>query len=174
MKKKTKKLVEFIEGLHNHIIHDPQFRKNTSKKSEVEIQAEIRPLIINYLQKYFKKAGYQDVIAKAHKSFYWEGQEGKYGKKRAATFGARNYPDFIITFPYLVAIEYKQSPNGSTVKQGIGQSLMHTITEDFHYVYVLFHDQSKDKRIESSVKNEREQSIIQKMWADFNIMIRFV
>ncbi len=66
------------------------------------------------------------MIGKAHRSFYWEGQEGKYGKERATTFGARNYPDFIITDPYLVAIEYKQSPNGSTVKQGMGQSMMHT------------------------------------------------
>jgi hypothetical protein len=174
MRKKTKKYVNFIEGLHKYIVNDPQFRKNTLNKSEVEIQAEIRPLIINYLQEYFRKAGYKDFIARAHKSFYWEGQEGKFGKKRAPTFGARNYPDFIITFPYLVAIEYKQSPNGSTVKQGIGQSLMHTVTDDFHYVYILFHDQSKEKKIESSVENEREKAIMKKMWADFNIMLKFV
>jgi hypothetical protein len=36
------------------------------------------------------KEGYKDNIGKAHKSFYWEGQEGKIGKERATIFGARN------------------------------------------------------------------------------------
>ena len=174
MKKKTAKVTIFIEGLHEFIVNNPQFRKKTGGKSETQIQAEIRPLIIQYLQTYFKEAGYKDDVAKANKSFYWEGQEGKYGKERATTFGARNYPDFIITDPYLLAIEYKQSPNGSTVKQGIGQSLMHTMTEDFHYVYYLFHDESKGKKIESSIDNDQEKYILEKMWSDFNVFIRFV
>lgn len=50
----------------------------------------------------------------------------------------------------LGAIEYKQSPNGSTVKHDIGQSIMHTLSEEFDFVYYLFHDESKDKRIENS------------------------
>ena len=113
-------------------------------------------------------------MRKANNSFYWEGQEGKYGQERATTFGARNYPDFIITEPYVIAVEYKQSPYGSTVKQGIGQSLMHTLTEDFHYVYYLFHDENKDKKIENSVTNKNEKAILEKMWSEFNVYIKFV
>ena len=174
MKKKSAKVKSFIEGLHNFIVNNPKFRKNTAGKSETQIQTEIRPIIIRYLEEYFKNSGYKDAEAKANKSFYWEGEEGEYGKKRATTFGARNYPDFIVTEPYLIAIEYKQSPNGSTVKQGIGQSLMHTTTEDFHYVYYLFHDQSKDKRIETSITNTKEKHILEKMWSEFNVFIKFI
>ena len=174
MKKKTAKVVSFIEGLHDFVINHPQFRHRTTAKSEMEIQTEIRPLIIQYLEKYFAAAGFKDAIAKANKSFYWEGQEGEYGKARKTTFGARNYPDFIVTDPYLVAIEYKQSPNGSTVKQGIGQSIMHTLSEDFHYVYYLFHDESKDKRIERSIGDNIEKLVLDRMWQDFNVFIRFV
>ena len=174
MKKKTAKVVSFIEGLHDFVINHPQFRHRTTAKSEMEIQTEIRPLIIQYLEKYFAAAGFKDAIAKANKSFYWEGQEGEYGKTRKTTFGARNYPDFIVTDPYLVAIEYKQSPNGSTVKQGIGQSIMHTLSEDFHYVYYLFHDESKDKRIERSIGDNIEKLVLDRMWQDFNVFIRFV
>ena len=173
MRRKTQKVTEFINGLHKYIVKNPQFRSRTEGRSETQIQTEIRPLIIRYLEKYFT-GKVKDATAKAHKSFYWEGQEGKFGKERATTFGARNYPDFIITEPYLVAIEYKQSPNGSTVKQGIGQSLMHTMTEDFHYVYYLFHDESKNKRIESSITKAKEKKILEKMWADFNLYIKFV
>ncbi|MDY6993916.1 MAG: hypothetical protein SVR94_15115 [Pseudomonadota bacterium] len=174
MKKKTEKVTTFLEDLHNHIVGNPQFRHDTRTKSESQVQTEIRPLIISYLEKYFGKAGYKDTEAKAIKSFYWEGQEGKYGKDRSATFGSRNYPDFIIMEPYLVAVEYKQSEYGSNVKHGIGQSLMHTLCEEFHYVYFLFHDQNKDKRIEKSINNEKETYIINKIWDGFNVMIKFV
>ncbi|MBD3616646.1 MAG: hypothetical protein HUJ22_08735 [Gracilimonas sp.] len=174
MKKKTKKVDHFLSGLHEYVTTNPQFRRNTINKSEVHIQTELRPLLIRYLEKYFKDCGYKDYVGKANKSFYWEGQEGRYGRERRTLFGSRNYPDFIITEPYLVAVEYKQSQNGSTVKQGIGQSIMHTLCEDFEFVYLLFHDQNKDKRIESSTKNEIEQAVIGKIWSDFNVVIKFI
>ncbi len=108
MKKKTAKVDRFIEDLHQFITTHPQFRKQTGQKSEVRIQAEIRPIIIRYLENYFHEAGYRDSIVKATKSFYWEGQEGPFGKERKRIFGTRNYPDFIIKAPYLIAIEYNR------------------------------------------------------------------
>ena len=55
MKKKTQPLINFIESLHAHITNNPQFRKDTAKKSESFIQAEIRPLIIQFLEYYFRE-----------------------------------------------------------------------------------------------------------------------
>jgi len=173
LKVKSKQVTSFISNLHKHIVSSPQFRKDTSKKSESVIQGEIRPLIVQYLEKYFQNEGYKDYTAKANKSFYWEGQEGSYGKGRATTFASRNYPDFIIMKPYLLAIEYKQGKTGSLVKQAIGQSLMHTLSGDFDFVYVLFHDENKDKKIEESVANNTEEKIINKVWKDFNVLVRF-
>ena len=140
----------------------------------MRIQAEIRPIIIGYLEDYFDKAGYKDSIAKANKSFYWEGQEGRYGKERGLIFGTRNYPDFIITAPYLIAIEYKKSPNASLVKQLIGQSIVHTLSEEFDFVYCLFHDESKGKKIKKSIGNDAESRVISRMRDDFNLYLRFV
>lgn len=176
MRKKSGKLIEFLGGLHEFITTNPQFRRDTRRKSESAIQGELRPLIIRYLEEYFREQGYADAVQKANKSFYWEGQEGAYGRERPTTFGSRNYPDFIITDPYLVAIEYKQSPYGSTVKHGVGQSIMHTLSGDFDFVYYLFHDESKDKRIEASVHDEEgaEESILELLWRNFNVLIRFV
>ena len=171
---KTAKLVGFIEGLHEFITESPQFRKCTKDYSEARIQAEIRPLIIRYLEEYFAGEGFVDPIAKANKSFYWEGQEGRYGKERPTTFGSRNYPDFIITDPYLIAIEYKQSPNGSTVKQGVGQSVMHTLAGEFDFVYYLFQDESKGEQIKNSAGNEAEAFILDTLRDRFNVFIYFV
>jgi len=174
MKKKSAQAEKFMEGLHSHIVSDPQFRRHTIGRSERQVQAELRPLVIRYLEHWFNERGYADPYAKANKSFYWEGQEGEYGRKRETTFGSRNYPDFIVTEPYRVAIEYKQSDNGSTVKHGIGQSIMHTLSDEFDYVYYLFHDESKDNRIHNSIKRDIEAFIIETMWRDCNVFIRFV
>ena len=173
MRKKTAKVDGFIEDLHEFITTHPQFRKQTGEKSEVRIQAEIRPVIIRYLENHFERAGYRDSIAKANKSFYWEGQEGRFGREREKIFGTRNYPDFIITAPYLIAIEYKQSPNASLVKQLIGQSIVHTLSEEFDFVYCLFHDESKGKKIKRSIENHAESAIIKRMRDEFNLYLRF-
>lgn len=174
MREKSTHVSAFLKGLHEFIVNDPQFRKKTSGKSEVEIQTELRPLIIRDVEKYFDDKGFKDSAAKANQSFYWEGQEGQFGRRGATTFGARNYPDFIITFPYLIAIEYKQSASGSLVKQGIGQSLMHTLCGDFDFVYYLFHDQNFDKRIKNSISQEIESEICDLVWNDFNVFVKFV
>ncbi len=174
MRKKTAKVDGFIERLHQFIINHPQFRKQTLDKSEIRIQAEIRPLIIRYLEDYFEAAGYKDSIAKANKSFYWEGQEGRYGKERGTIFGTRSYPDFIVTAPYLIAIEYKKSPNASLVKQLIGQSIVHTLSGEFDFVYCLFHDESKGKKIRAALGDGIESEIIGKMREEFNLYLRFV
>lgn len=174
MRKKTAQVTKFIERLHAFIIHSRQLRKNTETKGEAQIQAEIRPVVIQFLEKYFQEAGYKDAVLKANKSFYWEGQEGQYGRGKETVFGTRNYPDFIITSPYLIAIEYKKSKSGAAVKQGLGQSIMHTLCEEFHFVYYLFHDENKDEKIFKSIENEKEKHIIDKMWDEFNVFIRFI
>ena len=174
MKKKTKSLIKFVDNLHTFITTNPQFRKDTKNKSEVFVQTEIRPLIIQYLEKHFKKAGYKDFTQKANKSFYWEGQEGSYGKKGELIFASRGYPDFIIMKPYLIAIEYKQGTSGSLVKQAIGQSIIHTVSSNFDYVYVLFHDENKDKKIEKSLNNNNEKTILKKIWNEFNVYVKFI
>ena len=97
MKKKSEKLLGFIHGLHDHIVNNRQFRKNTAGRSEVQIQTEIRPLIVDYLKEWFRAEGVVDFEGKAHDSFYWEGQEGRNKDKRKGTFGAFGYPDFIIS-----------------------------------------------------------------------------
>lgn len=174
MRKKSNKAKNFIEGLHSFICQSPQFRKDVAGKTETAIQAEIRPIIIRYLEKYFEEQGYKDHVAKANKSFYWEGEEGIYGRTKKRTFASRNYPDFIVQEPYLIAIEYKKASSGSVVKQGIGQSIMHTLCGEFDFVYLLFQDENKDKDIQKSVKNKIEAYILEKIKTDFNVFVKIV
>ena len=47
---KSKEVVAFLDGLHDFITSHPQYRQMQIKKTEKEIQTEIRPLIIRYLE----------------------------------------------------------------------------------------------------------------------------
>ena len=117
---------------------------------------------------------YLPPLAKANKSFYWEGQEGIYGRNKTSVFASRNYPDFIVQEPYLIAIEYKKASGGSTVKQALGQAFMHTLSGEFDYVYVLFHDENADKKIQKSINNQIEKSILETVLRDFNVFVEIV
>ena len=172
--KKTEKLGRFLNGLTVFIEKHPQFRKVTTKKSEQAVQTEIRPIIISYLEKYFRQAGYVDYVAKANNAFYWEGQEGGHAASRKQVFASRNYPDFIIQQPYLLAIEYKKSANGSLVKQALGQSMMHTLSGEYDFSLILFHDENSDKKILMSAKHPPQTQIIQKAEKELNIFIKFL
>ena len=120
MKPKTQKSIKFIEELHLHIVGSPLLRKNVQNKNESQIQTELRPIIFDYMVKHFQNQNWKNPESGAKKYFYWEGQEGRHTKIKTESFASRNYPDFIITNPYMIAIEYKKSGSGSIVKQGLG------------------------------------------------------
>mgnify|MGYP001294213482 FL=1 len=52
--------------------------------------------------------------------------------------------------------------------------MMHAMSKDFDYVYVLFHDENKDKRIENSINNKPESRILKKIWDEFNVLVKFI
>lgn len=174
MRKKSRQVSEFVEGLHEFIVRHPHLPKRTAEKSESQVHAELRPIIASYLEGYFRKIGYKRPEAKAEKSLYWEGQPGPIGPAKETVFATRNYPDFVISAPYRIAIEYKQSRSGSRVKYGIGQSFIHTLIGDFDYVCFLFRDETADKRIEKSAQDKTEAAIIKRMRQAFNVWVKFI
>jgi len=174
MKKKTQKAISFIEELHKHLTGSPLLRDESQGRDERQIQTEIRPIIFDYMKEYFKKKNRKNPVRVADEKFYWESQESEYKNLKIETFASKNYPDFIISYPYKIAIEYKKSKSGSVVKQGIGQSIMHTIGGEFDFVYCLIKDESPDKKIIESINNEKEKRIIKNIWKDFNVFIRFI
>ena len=66
MKKKTKSLIQFIDDLHNHIIGNPQFRKDTAKKSESFISI-LRNILRKKATKIFHKKLTNHFIGKVKK-----------------------------------------------------------------------------------------------------------
>ena len=53
---------------------------NVQNKTEQQIQTELRPILFEYMKKYFEKECWKNPEKGAQKYFYWEGQEGKFDK----------------------------------------------------------------------------------------------
>ena len=174
MRNKSKPAEQFIDGLILHIEGHVLRQKENLGKREREIQRGLYPLIVDYVADYYKRAGYKDYLGKAAQEVYWEGQDTPNAEQKVSVFAARSYPDFIIRSPYRIAIEYKQSPSGALVKQCIGQGLMYIMSEDYDFAYLLFDDQSKDKKIRAALTNPREHSIRERMWRDFNMKMQIL
>ena len=82
MRRKSKQVIEFIEGLHEFITSSNQYRENTKGLSEVRIQAEIRPMIIRYLELQFPKL--KSPVKKTNATIILEWEQEKEEKDRTA------------------------------------------------------------------------------------------
>ena len=82
-KRKSKKSEAFLDDLCIAITESYLFRTRTSRISERQMQAEIRPLIAKYLEEHFKDAGYVKIDKMVHDNFYWEGQDSSFQSDRS-------------------------------------------------------------------------------------------
>jgi len=174
MRNKSKPAEQFIDGLIEHIERHVLRQKHILEKREAEIQRGLHPLIVEYVADHYRDAGYKNYRKKAAEVVYWEGQDAPNVEEKVSVFAARCYPDFIIREPYRIAIEYKKSNTGALVKQCIGQGMMYIVSDDYDFAYLLFDDQSKDKKIRKAMAQSREQAIALRMWRDFNMKIHIL
>jgi len=110
--------------------------------------------------------------AKANKSLMWEGNKETV-VNNIRFLGVQHRPDFKVVMNRIrIAIEIKKGDSGSSIREGIGQSIIYAVSNDFDFVIYLFIDTSKDKKIKESVGNEEESAFISSLWDYYNI--RFV
>jgi hypothetical protein len=174
MKKKTPKLLHFIEGLHEFIEMRSHLLNKAVISSKFGFQDIIAKLISEYLEDYFLKDGYKNVITKASEALNWEGKESEDDDLQSPVFGEITYPDFVIDDPYLIAVVYKEGDNVYELKQGIAESLIYTLSGDFDFAYFLFHDKTQDKKIARSVDYKLESFIVAEMWDHHNVCIKII
>ena len=160
-KKKTAKLESFISGLVSRIKKDPALAVfDTTNVGEKVGQGQLYGVILDHLEAYFHD--YKDPRQKATEASYWEGNKKTKGAAKMI-FGGRNYPDMIIYEPYRIAIEYKLTDSGSVVKQGIGQCMMYTMSGEYDFALLVYHDRTKEKTICSASKKQQEKLIIEEL-----------
>ncbi len=88
-------------------------------------------------------------------------------------FGVGHRPDFVVKFNDMdIAIEIKRGSTGSSIREGIGQSIVYSQMYDF--VVYLYIDTSKNKVILNSMNNKIESNIVNGLWSQSNVMFDVV
>jgi hypothetical protein len=166
--KKRLKLLSIIEeGITSHEIFETIDYKN---QSEDKIKQFIYPNLLNSLSKWITESkGFEPSLArkKAKTMVKWEGNV-KTTVKNIHFMGTSNRPDMTVeTNGVRVAIEFKKGYNGSSLRDGFGQSLVYSTVYDF--VIYMFIDISAEKKIVNGATSVVEQSFLEKLWDNFNI-----
>ena len=82
--------------------------------------------------------------------------------------GTSNRPDMTVEANGVrVAIEFKKGYNGSSLRDGFGQSIIYSTAYDF--VIYMFIDISDEKKIVNGATSVVEQAFLEKLWDNFNI-----
>lgn len=174
MKKKSKKITLFIDNLHEFIAAYPGFRRSAVNVKHTDVVLDIKSLIFAYLNNYFTNCGFTNPVEKTRNSLILDRLDEHYQVDGTPVFGEICIPTFIILKPYRLAIEYRQGNRASALKEGIGQSILHTVSGRYDFAYFLFHDLNKNKRIMTSNDYRLESSIVSELWDRHNIRIKFI
>ena len=112
------------------------------------------------------------VKQKAKNCLLWEGDVNT-TVNNFTFFGTQHRPDFVVKIDKLsVAVEVKKGETGSSLREGIGQSLVYSSSFDF--VVYLYVDISKDKKIRDSMNGAKEQELINDLWDSHNALFQVV
>ena len=143
---------------------------NYRKQSEDKIKQFMYPYLLNKIAKLYEdqdKVSPKTAKKKAKEGLLWEGNV-KTTVSNKLFLGAQHRPDFVVEYKDLtIAIEIKRGDNGSSLREGIGQSQVYSTHFDF--TICLFIDTSKEKKILNASTSDEEKKFINRMWRNSNI-----
>ena len=173
--KKSKKRLELLESIVNSLKQDDIYNVIDYKNQrEDRVKQFIYPYLLNDLKRYYintRNIKEETAYRNAKKHLLWEGNK-QTTVNNMMFFGVQHRPDMVINDDLNIAIEVKKGNIGSSIREGIGQSLVYSTLYDF--VVYLFIDTSKDKRILNAMKSDKESSFVKKLWNEYNILFEVV
>ena len=166
---RTKLLEDIIDVMKTHEL----FSDNVKRKDD---EATIQKTLFLRLE---KGKGLQKILTEnnianqekadliALKKFSYE-QDNNTTVKQFCMFGTQHRPDAVLDLGDIrIAIEVKKGNNGSSIRSGLGQSLLYSHQYDFTIYF--FVDTTDGLDIKSSVLGEKESDIVNKLWEDHNV-----
>jgi len=111
---------------------------------------------------------------KAKEALLWEGDVTT-TINHVRFLGVQHRPDFVVRVAGInIAVEVKLGERGTAVREGIGQSLVYSASEDFDFVAYLFIDTSRDKKVRESLSRAPEAAFVGKLWNQHNVRFSVV
>jgi len=176
---KSKRRVKIVESIASAISSKKIFdtidyrNRNEDYIKQYMHQPLIKELEDLYENLELSKSVDQDVVKqKAKDCLLWEGDVNT-TVNNFTFFGTQHRPDFVVKIDRLkVAVEVKKGESGSSLREGIGQSLVYA--SEFDFVVYLYVDISKDKKIRDAKMGDHEQELIEDLWDSHNVLFQVV
>ena len=178
-KSKSKRRIKIVESIASAISSKKIFDTiDYRNRNEDYIKQYMHQPLISELEELYEQLQTSKTVdkelikQKAKNCLLWEGDVNT-RVNNFTFFGTQQNPDFIVKIESLaVAVEVKKGETGSSLREGIGQSLVYASTFDF--VVYLYVDISKDKKICSSTYGKKEKNLITNLWENHNILFQVV
>ena len=176
---KSKKRVKIVESIASAISSNKIFDViDYRNRNEDYIKQYMHQPLISELESLYeelelsKSTDRELVRQKAKDCLLWEGDVNT-TVNNFTFFGTQHRPDFVVKIDKLkVAVEVKKGESGSSLREGIGQSLVYASAFDF--VVYLYVDISKDKKIRDSMSGSQEQELVNDLWDSHNVLFQVV
>ena len=175
--KKTAARMKIIEGIVSSLSSSEVFNtvdKEGWKENKIATHLHnfLRKGMENIFQELHPGQSEKGIAKRVEKAVLWEGAHNKTISANKI-FGSRHYPDFAVHIKDLkIAVELKSGEGGSSLRGGIGQSLIYSMDYDF-VIYILV-DSSKDRTAKNNSTGKRESYLIQSLWEQYNIWLEIV
>ena len=173
MTTKSIKRTALIDSLANELIDHELFSDNVKRDRDTEKQIQ-KSLFLR-----MEKTGLQKVLTEnldmksnkikevIKKDFAWE-QDINTTVNQITMFATQHRPDAVLKVNDLtIAIEIKKGKDGSSIRSGIGQSIIYSKNYDF--VIFVYVDISEGRNIKNSVTATKEQEVINELWENYNV-----
>ena len=171
-KKKTKKAVMIIEGIVTALKSENIYKRIPyESQRESNIQTSLDNALLNGLKEIIKQMEphlrESTILNKAKHSLFWE-TDKSVTINNIIFLGTQHRPDFLVDiYGQRIGVEIKRGDDGSSIRDGIGQSIVYSTTYDF--VVYLFIDITPDKKILHSYKGQTEKDMVDSLWQNYNI-----
>lgn len=171
-KKKTKRAETIIQGIMAPLKSDKIYKTiNYKHKNEAEIKLFMHSVLLDGLKKIYRRMQpnlrESTIQKKADRSLFWE-SDVKTTINNIIFLGVQHRPDFLVDIYGLrIGVEIKRGDDGSSIREGLGQSLVYSTEYDF--VVYLFIDISSDKKIGRSYNGQEEKQMVKSLWENYNI-----
>jgi hypothetical protein len=175
--RKSAKRVHIINKVISIFSHPSIFEVvNRYSWSEERIQTYMYKELSEGMLEIFRDIypNYQEttILRKADNSINWSGHRGK-TIHNLSVLGVLHRPDFEVEVDGTkMAVEVKKGEDGSSVREGIGQSLFYSA--GYHFVIYVLVDSTQDFQIRESIERLPEKAIIDGLWNNFNIRLQVV
>ncbi len=174
----TQKREKLLDAIIRKMTKHEIFSETVSRLRDTEVQIQkaifLRlqdelPRIIQNIYGYDKPKAIKII----KEGFSWE-QNVNTTVNNFTFFSTNHRPDSILSIKdeLRIAIEIKKGDSGSSLRSGIGQSLVYSTQFDF--VIYFFVDISPSFDIKSSYTGKKEKELIDSMWKNYNIKFKVV